>query len=334
MSQNVTLSTNISAAQGVIGPLLEGAEVSDDGDCRRQVRAADVAFPHTVYTDLQMLEKHPQNCHFRHFLGPSARCPGGTARSASCCSITRSDMLSRGPGGSKTECVWVHRNCHTDFHPLYSVSRGSEWHVGLNLLPDCQDQQAGPATDPTCADAWSGRIREGGVRTGSRSRPSGRRNPGESPPGHALRARPARRWHRSPGCGPAGESGPARLEGCPRPIPDRLRNAPRIARAHAGRSEPSYSHAGRGGAIRPPQHFRSIGGVVRPAPNAERRGHETRAEQREPLRRITLVNPLSRLPPRARPGAARPGSSGQTWPRCRGPSHCCRRAPCRTCSPR
>jgi hypothetical protein len=50
---------------GVTGTRLEGAEVSDDGpDCRRQVTEVDVALQHAVYISVQMLEIHPQNCHF------------------------------------------------------------------------------------------------------------------------------------------------------------------------------------------------------------------------------------------------------------------------------
>ena len=228
--------------------------------------------PKGVYISGQLLEKHPKNCHFRHFLGPSARRPGGTARSASCCSTTRSDMLSGGPGRSKTECVWVHRNRHSNFHRLYTILRGSEWHPTrtrwrqgvsprsqrlkphVNLLSDPQDQQAGPAAGPTCAAAWSGRTRPAGVRTGSRSRPSGRMSLAESPPGGALHATPARRSLRSRGCGPAAGSGPGSLEASLRPRPDRLQNAPRIARSHAERCEPCCSRVGREGAIRPPQH--------------------------------------------------------------------------------
>ena len=42
---------------GVIGPLAEGAEVSDDGaDCRRRTTDVDVALLHAVYTSVQMLE--------------------------------------------------------------------------------------------------------------------------------------------------------------------------------------------------------------------------------------------------------------------------------------
>jgi hypothetical protein len=94
--------TNHYDISGVIGPLSEGAEVSDDGpDCRRQVTDVDDAFPHAVYTSAQMLEKHPKNCHFCHFFGSSARLPGGTARSARRCGISRSDMMCARPGHSK-----------------------------------------------------------------------------------------------------------------------------------------------------------------------------------------------------------------------------------------
>ena len=91
---------------GVIGPLLEGAEVSDDGGIADdESRDVDVALPHAVYTNVQMLEKHPQNCHFRHFRRPSARLAGGKARSATRCGIMRSDIICARPGRSKTE--WV-----------------------------------------------------------------------------------------------------------------------------------------------------------------------------------------------------------------------------------
>ena len=44
---------------GVIGPLLEAAEVSDDGgDCRGRVTNAYLAVPYAVYTSVRMLEKH------------------------------------------------------------------------------------------------------------------------------------------------------------------------------------------------------------------------------------------------------------------------------------
>ena len=45
---------------GGIGPLLEGAEVSDEGDCRRRVPDVYAGFPHAVYTSEQMLEMHPK----------------------------------------------------------------------------------------------------------------------------------------------------------------------------------------------------------------------------------------------------------------------------------
>ena len=84
---------------GVIRPPAEGAEVSDHGeDCRRRVTDVDVALPHDVYTGVQMLEIHPQNYHFYHFSGRSAPVPGGTAHSATRCSIMRSDMTRARPG--------------------------------------------------------------------------------------------------------------------------------------------------------------------------------------------------------------------------------------------
>ena len=98
MSQNVTLSAIISAARsphaGVEGP-------------RAAVR-------HAVYTGVQMLEIHPK-LPFPPLLGTSARCPGGTARSARRCSIMSSDMTHARPGHPKTEWVRVHRKRHINF---------------------------------------------------------------------------------------------------------------------------------------------------------------------------------------------------------------------------
>jgi len=104
---------------GVIALLLEGVEVSNDrGHYKRRVAHALVALPHAVYTSGQMLEIHPQNCHFRHFSARPAWLAGGKAGSATGCSVMRSEMIparGTGPGHPKTEWVWVHRNCHTDF---------------------------------------------------------------------------------------------------------------------------------------------------------------------------------------------------------------------------
>src|SRR5947209_5715800 len=89
--------------------------------------------PHAVYTNGQMLEIHSQNCHFRHFSGSSARLPGGKAHSATHCSIMGSDMTRARPGRPRSEWVWVHRNCHTEFRRLFTLSDGSEWHpIGTN----------------------------------------------------------------------------------------------------------------------------------------------------------------------------------------------------------
>ena len=64
-------------------------------------RSPRAALPHAVYTSVQMLEIHPKNCHSCHFFGSSARLPGGTARSARRCGISRSDMMCAGPDHSK-----------------------------------------------------------------------------------------------------------------------------------------------------------------------------------------------------------------------------------------
>ncbi len=68
-------------------------------------RGPRAALPEAVYMSVQMLEIDLKNCHFRHFPGPSARLPGGTAWSARCCSMTRSDIICAGPGVPRTE--WV-----------------------------------------------------------------------------------------------------------------------------------------------------------------------------------------------------------------------------------
>src|SRR5205823_171222 len=86
----------------VIGPLLEGANVSNEGDCRRQVADVDVALPQAVYTGVQMLEIHPKSPTLSHFLDRPARLRGGTARSATRYSIARSDMTRVRPGHLKT----------------------------------------------------------------------------------------------------------------------------------------------------------------------------------------------------------------------------------------
>jgi hypothetical protein len=81
-------------SSGVIGPLLEQADVSDNGeDCRRRVTNGDVAVPHAVYSSVQMLEIPLQNRHFRHFSRSSARLADAKACSATRCSIMRSDMI-------------------------------------------------------------------------------------------------------------------------------------------------------------------------------------------------------------------------------------------------
>ena len=109
---------------GVIGPLADRADASDEAYRRRRAipRAGiDVVVRHAVYTGVQMLEKRLQNCHFRHFPGSSAQLPGGTACSARRCRIMRSDMIGVQPGHPKTECVWVHRNCHIEFRWLFTI---------------------------------------------------------------------------------------------------------------------------------------------------------------------------------------------------------------------
>jgi len=56
-------------SSGVIRPLREGAEVSDEGDCRRRVTDADVALLHALYTSVHTLEKASETCHFVPLFG-------------------------------------------------------------------------------------------------------------------------------------------------------------------------------------------------------------------------------------------------------------------------
>jgi hypothetical protein len=54
---------------GVIGPLTDGADVSDAGPDRRQhVTDVDVALPHAVYISVQMLETREKPATLCHFL--------------------------------------------------------------------------------------------------------------------------------------------------------------------------------------------------------------------------------------------------------------------------
>ena len=99
MSQNVTLSATISAAQSR----------------RAGVEGPRAAARHAVYTGVQMLEIHSKTAIFCNYSGPSARLRAGTARSAKRCSIMRSDMTIARPGHPRTELQWVHRDCHINF---------------------------------------------------------------------------------------------------------------------------------------------------------------------------------------------------------------------------
>jgi hypothetical protein len=57
----------------------------------------------------------PPNCHFCHFSARPTWLAGGKAGSATRCSIMRSEMTRARPGHPRTEWVWVHRNCHSEF---------------------------------------------------------------------------------------------------------------------------------------------------------------------------------------------------------------------------
>jgi hypothetical protein len=79
------------AMSGVIGSLLEAAKVGDDGRTGNdESRILSRGF-HAVYTSVRMIEIHRKSASLCHFLDRLARHRGGTARSATRYSITRSD---------------------------------------------------------------------------------------------------------------------------------------------------------------------------------------------------------------------------------------------------
>src|SRR5438105_2615367 len=67
-------------------------------NCRRRTTDVGVAPPHDVYTDVRMLKIHPQNYHFYHFSGSSARLAGAKAGSATRYSVMRSKITRARPG--------------------------------------------------------------------------------------------------------------------------------------------------------------------------------------------------------------------------------------------
>jgi hypothetical protein len=132
MSQNVRLSATISAARSLAGtrgqassgtvdragspgrrgwgrrqmkPLMERQRQrrATMGHCRRIATYGDlVVVREAVYTSVQMLEMHPKTAIFRHFSGPTARLAAGDVRSATHCSIMRSDTTCARPGPRRT----------------------------------------------------------------------------------------------------------------------------------------------------------------------------------------------------------------------------------------
>ena len=98
--KNESMDCGCGDILGVIGMRLEGAEISDDRDRRRRIPDALAARPHAVYTSEQMLEFDPKTAIFRHFSGPSVRLAAGNTRSATLCSIVRSDT-TRGRSGHR-----------------------------------------------------------------------------------------------------------------------------------------------------------------------------------------------------------------------------------------
>ena len=108
MSQNDTLPAIISASRSLT-----------------RIEGPRAAVRHAVYTDVQMLEIHSKTAIFCHYSGPSARRPGGSARSARRCRIMRSDMTRARPGHPST--AW--RGCTesaTSISADCSLSRGVE----------------------------------------------------------------------------------------------------------------------------------------------------------------------------------------------------------------
>jgi hypothetical protein len=104
-------------------------------------------------------------------------------------------------------------------------------------------RQGDRAFAPTCVASCCGRTLPGGERTGSRSARSSNSNPGGSPPGPAASGRPTRRWHRSPGCGPASWYATRPCATVLRPIRARPRTVPQIAPARAARAGSNCNRA-------------------------------------------------------------------------------------------
>jgi hypothetical protein len=77
-----------------------GEEFGGPVGCGRGPRAAVL---HAVYTSVRMLEIHPRSLTLSHFLDRPARLADGKARSATRCSIMRSDMTGARPGRLNTE---------------------------------------------------------------------------------------------------------------------------------------------------------------------------------------------------------------------------------------
>ena len=112
----------------VIGSLAEGAEVSDDGGCRRRVTDVGVAFPHAVYTSVQMLENARKTAISRNFWGPSACLPRGTGSLRKSFGIQHIGTEKSPSGRSANLVAEGARNCNLNVRCLFSISVGSPSH--------------------------------------------------------------------------------------------------------------------------------------------------------------------------------------------------------------
>jgi len=177
-------------------------------------------------------------------------------------------------------------------------------------------RQGDRAFAPTCVASCSGRTHPAGERTGSRSARSSSSNPGRSPPGPAGRGRPRRRWHRSPGYGPASWSATRPCATIPRPIRARPRTVPQNAPARAARAGSSCNRAD----LREAPWPIHLADLARLAIQFSTAWicficRDTRiGEGAGPSAPGSLEARRLPSPPRSHPDATRRGSWGRTWP--------------------
>jgi hypothetical protein len=115
-SQKESLDRGCRDISGVIGPLAEGAEVSDDGriaDDESSRRAGTgVALLHAVYTTVQTLELRGRSLTLSHSSGRPAYPPGGAARSANLSAESRSALRCLRRGDRRTSWDRAPQNSH------------------------------------------------------------------------------------------------------------------------------------------------------------------------------------------------------------------------------